>query len=54
MSMTPAQVDGMTFAAFHAAIGGYLKANSSGEDKSDVTAHEYMRILAEEKMMGRA
>jgi hypothetical protein len=55
MNLTPSQVDEMTFASFHAVIGGYLKANSSSDsDSGDLTEAEYLRVLSEEKMMGRA
>jgi hypothetical protein len=44
----------MTFAELYAFVGGYVKAQG-GEDRSnDPTASEYLRILAEEKVAGRA
>lgn len=52
--MTPQQIDGMTFAAFHAMIGGYVKANSSESTETDLTEAEYLRVLVEEKALGRA
>lgn len=55
MNLTPSQIDQMTFAGFHAVIGGYIKANSSSDDDGgDLTEAEYLRVLSDEKMMGRA
>ena len=42
----------MTMAEFHAAIDGFIAANSPAEQAP--TEDEYMRVLAEEMAAGRA
>lgn len=55
MNFTADKIDLMSIAQFHAAIQGYLKANTSGaEDSEYLTEQEYIRVLSEEKMAGRA
>jgi predicted transcriptional regulator len=56
MNFTADKIDRMSIAQFHAAIQGYLKANTAGnaEDSDNLTEQEYIRVLSEEKMAGRA
>jgi hypothetical protein len=55
MSYAARDIDQMSIAEFHAAIQGYVKSNSSNAEDSDkLTEQEYIRVLSEEKMAGRA
>jgi len=56
MNFTADRIALMSIAQFHAAVQGYMKANSSGnaEDSEYLTEQEYIRVLSEEKMAGRA
>jgi hypothetical protein len=45
----------MTFAEFFVALEGYAKANSDDESKDEkINEAEYLRVLSEEQMAGRA
>lgn len=47
-------VDRMTFAEFFAAIKGYTDSHSSDKGNEAPSEEEYLRVLMEEQMAGRA
>lgn len=53
MKWTPEQVDRMTIAGFHAALGGYIRAHTT-ETEEAPSREEYLAVLAEEIAAGRA
>jgi NADH:ubiquinone oxidoreductase subunit D len=47
-------VDRMTFAEFFVSIKGYAEAHSSEKGNEAPSEDEYLRVLMEEQMAGRA
>jgi hypothetical protein len=47
-------VDRMTFAEFFSAVKGYAESHSSEKGNEAPSEDEYLRVLMEEQMAGRA
>jgi hypothetical protein len=55
LKWTPAMVDAMTFAEFYATVKGYMRAQGGpSPEAAPPTEEEYLRVLMEEQVAGRA